>query len=148
MTTRVRPPERLPAISDIVWYCEVSWLSSGSRADRLSGRCDRYGATGSYRQITYKVAPQRDSSVSRTSVVVLNPSFNGYDHPRCTVSELAAYYKLRKVSKASCEQFRSHLVTRAAGVERVNVGESVMPRPLYGRRTSSKPSHTSPDITR
>ena len=26
--------------------------------------------------------------------------------------------------------------------------ESMMPRPLYGRRTSFKPSHTSPDIIR
>jgi hypothetical protein len=28
------------------------------------------------------------------------------------------------------------------------MGNLVMPRPFYGRRTSSKPSHTLPDITR
>ena len=47
VTTRVRSAEGLPASSDVSRYHTVSGLSSGPRAERLSGRRDRYGAAGS-----------------------------------------------------------------------------------------------------
>ena len=47
VTTRVRPEEGAPAISDVARHHVVSGLSFGPRADRLSGHRDRYGAAGS-----------------------------------------------------------------------------------------------------
>ena len=79
--------------------------------------------------------------------------FDVYCHPSCTGKDYKAWGPVEKRNLGSCNGFR-YKKSIGTGEQRAPMPEKkgsmtaefMMPRALYGRRTSSKPSHTPHDI--
>ena len=73
--------------------------------------------------------------------------FDVYCHPSCTGKDYKAWGPVEKRNLGSCNGVRYKKSIGTARPEKGSNGRILMmPRALYGRRTSSKPSHTPHDI--